>query len=589
MKIYKNIYLGLGMLGVMALTSCQADMDTPELQVPEPTVEANTTIAELKAAMWKDDTNYAIPLKYKDEATKTPYIIKGRVISSDATGNIYKSMYIQDETGAITLSINQNSLYNFYPFGQEIVINLSAIDVKYPDRETSETIDGSVNFYIGKYAGLQQIGGLGVYNGTQQVSFMSNELFKSGVQLKGNPDTDVHYIRFGDEYPTDGKMYCIQSTIEQINSCTSSDEIRKMQSQLVELQNVSFQDGGKEIFAPYEANASRNLTDASGQTIIVRNSGYATFYNDLLPEGTGRVRGLLSYFNGSWQIVLRSRADCIFDSKGTKDEPYTVEEAQSLVNTGAAGWTTGYIVGTLKAGVQNVSSDADIEWTAADPTDNTLVIAASADTRDWTKCVVLPLAQGSPARQYGNILDNPGNLGKKILAYGTLTSISGMTGIAGNDGSADQVEIDGVDLSQGSSGGDKPQTQGDGSKENPFNIAYVQNPTGATTDIWVEGWIVGYVKSGSPIEWKFTDDLTGIEDNPTTGYNGSNIILGATVTTKDKNECIAVQIPFNEIRDALGLRQNPGIYLKHVKIKGNIEKYFSAPGLKGVTEYEVID
>ena len=80
----------------------------------------------------------------------------------------------------------------------------------------------------------------------------------------------------------------------------------------------------------------------------------------------------------------------------------------------------GYIVGSLKAGVQTVASDSDIEWGADDGTDNNLVIAPSADVKDWKKCVILPLAQGSPARSKGNLLDNPGNLGKKILAYGTL-------------------------------------------------------------------------------------------------------------------------------------------------------------------------
>ena len=98
------------------------------------------------------------PLGYKDEASKTPYVIKGRVISSDASGNIYKSMYIQDATGAITLSINQASLYNFYPFGQEIVLNLSPKDFVYPDYDKGEDVNASLNFYIGKYAGLEQIG-----------------------------------------------------------------------------------------------------------------------------------------------------------------------------------------------------------------------------------------------------------------------------------------------------------------------------------------------------------------------------------------------------------------------------------------------
>lgn len=588
MNLSKNIYIGLGMLASFALASCQADMDTPELKEPVPTIEANTTIADLKAAMWKDDTNYATPLGYKDEASKTPYVIKGRVISSDASGNIYKSMYIQDATGAITLSINQASLYNFYPFGQEIVLNLAPTDFAYPDRENGGEVNASLNFYIGKFAGLEQIGGLGTYNGNQQVSFMSYALFKRGVQLSGNPDTRVSYVRFGEPYPSDGSMYCIQASIADINGCTTPDEIRKMQSQLVELKNVHFQDGGKETFAPYQETVSRNLLDAAGNTIIVRNSGYASFYNQTLPEGTGTVRGLLSYFNGSWQLILRSAADCIFDTKGTKDEPYSVEEAQGLVNTGAAGWISGYIVGSLKAGVQTVTSDSDIEWGANDGTDNNLIIAASADVKDWSKCVILPLAQGSPARSKGNLLDNPENLGKKILAYGTFASTSGMTGLAGNNGTADEVEIQGVVLS----GGDTPQPptgEGDGSKEKPYSVSFVLSQTTNMTGVWIEGWVVGYVKSGSPQEWRFTNDVTGVEDSPTAGYNGSNIILGPAQSSNTKEGCIAIQVPTGDLRNALGLRQNPDMYLKHVKIKGNIEKYFGVMGLKSITEYEEIN
>jgi hypothetical protein len=48
-------------------------------------------------------------------------------------------------------------------------------------------------------------------------------------------------------------------------------------------------------------------------------------------------------------------------------------------------------------------------------------------------------------------------------------------------------------------------------------------------------------------------------------------------------------VPAGDLRNALGLRQNPGMYLKHVKIKGNIEKYFGVMGLKSITEYEEIN
>lgn len=510
MKTTKYNYIGMAMLGALALTSCQADMDTPGLDVPKPKAEANTTIADLKKAMWKDDTNYAIRLTYKDEASKTPYIIKGRVISSDASGNIYKSMYVQDATGAITFSINQNSLYNYYRVGQEIVVSLDPESFSYPtwnDKDDEEVREGDLSFYIGKFAGLQQIGGYGLYNGNPQVSFMNFELFRRSTELSGLPETEVNYIPFGSAVPADGHMYCYKASIAQINSCTSADEVRAMQSQLVELQNVSFENGGKDTFAKYEQSISQNLTDASGQTIIVRNSGYASFYADTIPEGTGNVRGLLSYFNGSWQLLLRSKADCIFDSKGTKDEPYSVAEARGLAGTGAAGWVKGYIVGSLKAGVTSVNSDSDIEWGTADPTDNNILIGASADTRSIADCILLPLPQGSQLRSRANLADNPGVYKKEIMAIGTFANVSGMPGIEGNKGTDSEFVLEG-----GSTGPVTP------TEVTVFSSLGQKDANGA------KGWTFDNVKlpSGASYIWKWKDYNSSYYLNASAYVSGSN-------------------------------------------------------------------
>ena len=135
----------------VALTSCQNDFDLPPLPEPKATMEANTTIADLKAKYWQDATNYYETVG--KNADGEDIIVKGRVISSDATGNIYKSLVIQDATGALAFSINQTGMNNEYRVGQEVVINLTDLG-------------------IGKYAALQQVGGYGEYNGTPQVSFM---------------------------------------------------------------------------------------------------------------------------------------------------------------------------------------------------------------------------------------------------------------------------------------------------------------------------------------------------------------------------------------------------------------------------------
>ncbi|MDE6242619.1 MAG: hypothetical protein K2M14_01260 [Muribaculaceae bacterium] len=44
------------------------------------------------------------------------------------------------------------------------------------------------------------------------------------------------------------------------------------------------------------------------------------------------------------------------------------------------------------------------------------------------------------------------------------------------------------------------------------------------------------------------------------------------------------KLPTGATRDVLGLRNNPAIYLKHVKVKGDITKYFGTRGIKNISE-----
>lgn len=549
MKYIKSTYLGAAMLGALTLTGCQADMDAPGLQVPVASWQANTTIAELKEEMWSDDTNYAILCPEKNEETGEHYYIKGRVISSDATGNVYKSMYIQDETAAITLSINQNSLYNQYRLGQEVVIDVTGL-------------------YIGKYAGLEQIGGYGEYNGTPQVSFMIYPKFEEHCQLNQLPNDDVKVINYGEERPSD-EMYCINMSIADLP--TDTEGIRNMQSQLVEFRNVHFEEGGTNTFATYQQTESRNLLDEQGNTIVVRTSGYSNFYNQTLPTGNGTVRALLSYFNGTWQLILRSTADVMFESKGQKDDPYTIDEAIANQNMDVTGWVKGYIVGAVKGGVGTITSNDDIIWGRDVDMDNNLVIGETADTRDFTRCVVVELKAGSDFRKVGNLLDNPGNLGKMILVRGTFKPQLGMAGVADNNGTTSEFEIEGV-----SGPGDQP-AGGDGSASNPYTVAQVQ--TGATgTDVWTTGYIVGYIND------KSMSAETTIFSVPAT--MASNVVIAASPTETNYLNCIPVQlVAGTDARSKLNLMDNPGNLGAKVALKGNLEKYFGVAGIKSVTEY----
>ena len=82
----------------MGLTGCQDSFKDYEPTLPQASQQPNMTIAEFKAQFWKDDVNYCEEIPAREDGSH--YSISGRVISSDEDGNIFKCLYIQDETAA---------------------------------------------------------------------------------------------------------------------------------------------------------------------------------------------------------------------------------------------------------------------------------------------------------------------------------------------------------------------------------------------------------------------------------------------------------------------------------------------------------
>lgn len=722
MKSFKHIIgaAALAMAAGGALTSCQNDFDQPPLKEPEATLKPNTTIAQLKAANWQNADSYYLTLGQTESGEDM--IIHGRVVSSDATGNIYKSLVIQDETAALAFSINETGMNNSYRVGQEVVVNVTGLG-------------------FGKYRGLQQIGGYGEYNGTPQVSFMDYNLFQQHTELNHFPNPKYTIVEPGQENPSDGQMYV--KVVDLGNLPTSPADIQKLQSQLVLLRNVHFELGGQAPFSEDDASTNRNLLDEKGNSIIVRNSNYASFHAKTLPAGTGDVMGILSYFGSDWQILLRSEADCMFESKGQKDDPYTIAEAIEGQG-GKSGWVSGYIVGSVKAGVTDIDSNDKIIWGSAAEMDNTLVIAPAPDVKDYTKCLVFALPQGSELRAKGNLIDNPSNLGKEIKIRGTFDSFMGTNGLIDNPGTSDSFEIEGqggsseggtglieenfdastsipsgwlnvqlkgtknwyvttfsgnnyaamtgykgtapfdswlitpaIDCSKmaekvasfrtqvngyGStttkfevyvlSGSSDPESAqltklnpalatapasgysswvnsgdldlssfsgtiyigfrftatqdanyatwcvdnvlvgkkagqvtppgpgGQGTLESPFTVSDVQASTSDITGVWVEGYIVGWI---SGMTWS---SGANFNNTPSADFVNSNFILAPTADANTIAVSIPCAIPAGPLRDTLGMGKNPGIYKKHVVVKGDITKYFGQRGVKNITEYK---
>ncbi len=558
------------------LTSCQDHYDEPALDVPQATLVANTTIAEMKAAFGDE---LAVEVPYKDADAKIPYVIHGRVISSDASGNIYKSLVIQDETAAIALSINQSSMYIDYRLGQEIVLN-------------------ATDMWIGMYNNYIQFGMLGEYNGMPQITFMAYDTFKAHAELNGLPNQNFKYVNYGKPQPADDPYCLIFRNFSEIPA--AGEEYVNVMSQLVEFPNVSFVDAGPDMskepdaegnyppmtFAPYQDNADRYIKDANGATLNVRCSGYSSFYNDPLPSGVGTVRGILSRYGDSWQLLLRGTDDLIFDDAGTREQPYTIEQALAMNNNGRNGWVEATIIGSVKTGESVVTSLDQIAFTAKDAEiDNNVVLAPDASCRDLEKMMVVELPSGSRIREWVNLLDNPDVLGKTLAVKGSMNEWLGMHAITEVGDAFSDFEVAGQ-IIPGVTG------QGNGTKESPFTVAYLKAVDDVDlSNVYVEGYVVGWISG--------RDFATGANFSKYEkgDYNGNNIIIGQSASligVEDKAEGLAQSVPVAlsdlALRDAFGLVKNPGLLGKKVRIRGNVAKTnFNARGVSLVSEIEVVE
>ena len=96
-------------------------------------------------------------------------------------------------------------------------------------------------------------------------------------------------------------------------------------------------------------------------------------------------------------------------------------------------------------------------------------------------------------------------------------------------------------------------------------------------DVWVSGYIVG-------------GDLTSSSASYDAPFSSrTNILLGPRSSTTSRSSCIAVSLPSGSIRDDLNLVDNPNLLGRKVCLKGDlVDSYYGMPGLKNVTDHELM-
>jgi len=79
---------------------------------------------------------------------------------------------------------------------------------------------------------------------------------------------------------------------------------------LVKIKDVQFKDYKNLNYYEGEENATnRTLENCNNANIIARTTKYAKFKDEALPRGNGHIVGIMSVFNGTWQLTIRNLND----------------------------------------------------------------------------------------------------------------------------------------------------------------------------------------------------------------------------------------------------------------------------------------
>lgn len=253
------------LIGLFIIQSCVQDDDyatPPFICVDELT--SNTSIAELLAIGSQTP---------RLEITDT-LIVEGYVVSTDGPGNFYKTISIQNNpsnpTHGIQIELNKLNLANYYPLGSKIKIKLQGLNI------------GLTNGVV--KIGQEYLGGVGQ---------IDENLVAEHVKLAS---CDSIHTLIPVEYNS------IQEVIQ-------SDAINT----LIKINNVQFQEYENLTYAENQVSRSRTIEDTNGSTIVLWNSGYADFYDEPLPEGSGSITCVLSKYNSTFQLLIRDIDDVQFN------------------------------------------------------------------------------------------------------------------------------------------------------------------------------------------------------------------------------------------------------------------------------------
>lgn len=234
-------------------------------------------------------------------------MIKAVVTGNDVSGNIYNQVSVQDASGAIIIAINGSGLSGYLPVGQEILVNLKGL-------------------YIGSYKKLPQIGGV-------------NTKLSDGSLGMGKIERAIWNEHFKILNPGEADASTVVPEEFDLTKLTDAAYMDANVCKLMTLKKVKFASAnGTNVWAPDDTNTSLELIDAetgkriNKNNLVVRNSGYSKFANEVIPQGVFDITGIFTRYNNTWQIVLRSTDDLKSVVLAYLSEPFDASQGNFTID-----------------------------------------------------------------------------------------------------------------------------------------------------------------------------------------------------------------------------------------------------------------
>ncbi|WP_406844941.1 DUF5689 domain-containing protein [Flavobacterium soyae] len=298
----KNIILNTFLASsLLFICSCSTEIANPKLECTQPDFKVNKTVEKV----YELSSNTAKQYLYDD-------IIEAYVVSSDEGGNFFKTISLQTKASerisaiGFSVPVDASNTYIDYRIGNKVYVKLK-------------------NQFTDLYYGGLRIGSLYVSNaGDPTVGRISQNEYKNVL----NASCTI----------IDENQLVESLSIEQALLDTKLNT-------LIELNDVEFTEAalGRHYFEESNnigGSTNWNLRDKTGNQIIFRTSSYAKFADHFVPEGNGKVKGILTKFGTDYQLMVRSEEDVVMNGK--RSIPFFAEDFQSVknnVNFALPGWS----------------------------------------------------------------------------------------------------------------------------------------------------------------------------------------------------------------------------------------------------------